>query len=64
MNFPKNLYVKIEGEKDGQYFSAGDNPNYLCENGEKVKIATYQLVTVEIAEGITKLTPLPKRRAR
>jgi hypothetical protein len=64
MNFPKKLYVKIEGEKNDQYFVASEDTEFLSEVGEKVKVATYQLVTVEIAEVTTKLVPLPKKRAR
>ncbi len=62
MNFPKKLYVKIDGDKNEQYFIADPEAESMVEIGVRVKIATYQLVTVEIGETFTKLTPLSKRR--
>lgn len=55
--FPKKLYVKIEVDsaKNG-YFVADDAKYGLAEAGERIKIATYELVTVEQAEMVLKTT--------
>lgn len=50
--FPKNLYVKIEKDGSTEYFSADEMLWPLVEMGEKVKIATYQLVGVQEAQGV------------
>jgi hypothetical protein len=62
MNFPKKLFVKIEGGTSEQYFSASADAEVLVDIGDRVKIATYHLVTVEIGEAAVKLTPLPKKK--
>lgn len=48
--FPKKLFVKVEGEKGEEYFVADDEMYGLAEMGQEIKIATYQLVGVEIAQ--------------
>lgn len=64
MNFPKKLYVKVDGDKPDQFFNACDDAAGLTEFGEQTRIATYQLVTVQIGELTAKFTPLPKKQKR
>lgn len=64
MNFPKNLYVKVDGDKPDEFFNASDDPAVLSEFGEKTKIATYQLVTVQTGELVAKFSPLPAKKKR
>lgn len=42
--FPKTLYVKIEEDGDTSYFVADADASPLAEQGEKIRIATYELV--------------------
>jgi hypothetical protein len=64
MNFPKNLYVKIDGDKPDEFFNASNDASVLAEFGEQTKIATYQLVTVQTGELIAKFSQLPAKKKR
>ena len=57
MNFPKQIFVKIEKTDGEEYLVADANAFGLVEMGERIKVATYQLVEVQHAEGVAKLTP-------
>jgi hypothetical protein len=59
--FPKTLFVKVEGKADEEYFVADDNSYVLAEMGETIKIATYQLVEISDAKVLVEFTK-PKRR--
>lgn len=48
--FPKTLFVKIDGNAGEEYFDAHEDMYVLCEKGDKIKIATYQLVETTEAE--------------
>lgn len=54
MKFPKTLYVKSEKESSTEYFVADADAASLVEMGQKVKIASYQLIEVTEAEGVAK----------
>lgn len=54
MKFPKTLYVKSEKEGNTQYFAADADAASLVDMGQKVKIASYQLIEVTEAEGVAK----------
>ena len=60
MKFPKNLYVKIDGHKGDEFFNATSELISLVTMGEKDKIATYQLVGIQEAEGVVE-TKRPRR---
>lgn len=47
--FPKKLFVKVEGALGEEYFVADGDVYGLAEMGQKIRIATYQLVEVNIA---------------
>lgn len=55
-NFPKTLHVKVEKDSGTEYFVADANASTLVEMGEKIKIATYQLVETRTAEGVASLS--------
>lgn len=50
--FPKIIYVKTDQSAGTEFFVADENPASLVEMGEKVRIAKYQLVETNEAEGI------------
>lgn len=52
--FSKEIYVKIENESDTAWYVADDDAAALVSMGEKIQIATYQLVAVDTAEGVAK----------
>lgn len=54
--FPKTLYVKLDGDSDADWFVADEDALGLVDMNCKVKIATYQLVEISIAEGVAKFT--------
>ena len=61
-NFPRTLLVKVMGdggEDDEPYYIAcpEDQIDTLVETGETVRIATYQLVSIEEAEGLVRRHP-------
>lgn len=60
-NFPKKLFVKIDGEGEEAFFLAGDDMIGMCDVGERVKIAVYQLVQTDTVEGLVKVIPPRKR---
>jgi hypothetical protein len=53
---PKTMYVKYEKDGDDGYFVADAEMYGLVAMGEKVKIGTYRLVEVEVAEVVVKTT--------
>lgn len=62
--FPKTLFVKIEKPgDDGAYFVASEGMYELCEMGDRIQIATYQLVEVTDAEVVLSTKP-PRRASR
>lgn len=59
--FPKTLFVKAEKEGDSEYFVADVDAGSLVEMGDKIKVATYQLVEVQEAKGIAKFSAKSRR---
>ena len=55
-NFPKTHYVKIEEDSDTSYFVADADPILLAEQGDKIRLAQYQLVEVSNIELVAKIT--------
>lgn len=51
---PKTIYVKIENSDRESYLVASPEKYGLADQGDKVKIGTYQLVEVETAELVLK----------
>lgn len=62
MAFPKQLFVKIDSDKDNEWFLADNNANGLVGMGDRVKIATYQLVEIRQATGVAQFAKPMKRR--
>jgi hypothetical protein len=50
--FPKTLYVKAEKDGGVEYFSSDASAAALVEMGQTIKVATYQLVEVQDAQGV------------
>lgn len=48
--FPKTLYVKIEIDREVNYFVANEDAYVLCEQGEKIRIGVYKLVEINTGE--------------
>jgi hypothetical protein len=52
---PKRIFVKImEEDNDGPYFIASEELYGLVEMGDKIKVGTYELVEVSMAEAVVK----------
>jgi len=63
--FPKVLYVRVrDGGTGPDFLDASESRTGMVDTGEKVQIATYQLVGLEEASGVvaTRKLPMPKRR--
>lgn len=60
--FPKQLFVKVQKDGNLEYFTADEDAYALVEMGEKIKVATYQLVEIQDAEGVASLTNRKKAR--
>ncbi len=54
--FPKKLFVRIDKDSQTEYFTADADADCLVEMGDKKKIAVYQLVEVQVAEGVAKFS--------
>lgn len=54
--FPKTLFVKTEKDGSTSYFVADEDAASLVEMGESIKIATYQLIEIQSAEGVAKFS--------
>lgn len=59
---PKTLYVKIDGDAPDQFFNASDYADALVDMGDRVKIGTYQLVSIATAEGVASFGKATKPR--
>lgn len=60
--FPKTLFVKTEKDGSTEYFVADADAAWLVEMGDKIAIATYQLVEVRDAKGIASFSSARKAR--
>jgi hypothetical protein len=60
--FPKTLFVKTEKDGGTEYFVADANAAGLVEMGDKIAIATYQLLEVRAAEGVASFGNARKAR--
>lgn len=58
--FPKTLFVKTERDGTLDYFVADDDADCLVAMGDKIAVATYQLVEVRAAEGVASFGPARK----
>ena len=47
---PKQIFVKIDGDKPDEFYNAADKAEHLVNMGETVQIGRYELV--ELAEAI------------
>ncbi len=61
--FPKQIFVKIESDKNSEWFLADADAAGLVGMGESVKVATYQLIEVRQAVGVAEFKKLPSRRS-
>lgn len=59
--FPKKLFVKLDGEGDEAFFLADKDMTGMRDVGERVHVATYQLVQTDFIEGVVKVVPPRKR---
>lgn len=63
MKLPKQLFVKIDGDKPDEFYNATDKAEHLVEMGQTVKIGRYELIELSDAIGIAQIVPpKPKRR--
>lgn len=63
MKLPKQLFVKVDGERGGEYYAAADKAEYLVDMGQTVTIGRYELVELSEATGVAQIVPpKPKRR--
>lgn len=59
--FPKKMFVKIDSDSENDYFIANEDMGGMCDVGERVQIAIYQLVQIDTVEGLVKVIPPRKR---
>ncbi len=59
---PKQLFVKIDGQRGEEYFSATDKAEYLVDMGQTVRIGRYELVEESDAMGVAQIVPTKSRR--
>lgn len=60
---PKQIFVKIDGDKGEEFYNTADKAEHLVEMGETVEIGRYELVERGNAIGVAKFVPpKPKRR--
>ncbi len=59
---PKQLFVKIEGQRGEEYFAAADKAEYLVDMGQTVRIGRYELVEQSDAMGVAQIVPTKGRR--
>lgn len=63
MKLPKQLFVKIDGEKGEEYFNPAEQAEHLVEMGQTARIGRYELVELSDAIGVAQIVPpKPKRR--
>jgi hypothetical protein len=58
---PKQLFVKIDGDKPDEFYNTADKAEHLVEMGQTVQIGRYELVELGDAVGIAQFVP-PKPR--
>lgn len=59
---PNQLFVKIDGEKNEEWFNSAEKAEHLVEMGETVKIGRYELVEIADAVGVAQIVPAKTRR--
>lgn len=65
MKFPKELFVKIEGEGGQEYFDPHRSIDTMVDAGERAKVAVYKLARVVEARGaVTVVSTKPARGRR
>lgn len=65
MKLPKQLFVKVDGNRGEEYFNPAEKAEYLVEMGETVQIGRYELVEIADAIGVAQIVPpKPKRRRK
>ena len=64
MKLPQKLFVKIDGEKGGEFFNATDDEVGLVEMSETAKVGTYELVETHTAKGVAVLNNSKPVRGR
>ncbi|MEE9354775.1 MAG: hypothetical protein V3U75_04220 [Methylococcaceae bacterium] len=43
MEYPKTIYVKLDGDEGEKYLHASDDPDMLVDTGDSVVVAEYEL---------------------
>jgi len=64
MKLPKQLFVKIDGNKGEEYFSPAEQVEHLVEMGQTVRIGRYELVEISDAIGVAQIVPPKPARRR
>lgn len=64
MKLPKQVFVKIDGEKNEEFLNAAEKAEHLVEMGQTVQIGRYELVERAEAVGIAQIVPPKPRRRR
>ena len=61
MKLPKQIFVKIDGDKGGEWLNAAESAEGLVEMGQATKVGRYELVEIADAIGVAQIVP-PKRK--
>lgn len=61
---PKQLFVKIDGDKPDEFYNTTDKAENLVEMGQTVKIGRYELVELSDAIGVAQIVPPKPARHR
>lgn len=61
---PKQLFVKIDGDKDDEFYNTADKAEHLVDMGQTVRIGRYELVEIADATGVAKIVPPKPARRR
>lgn len=65
MKLPKQLFVKIDGDKPDEFYNAANKAEHLVEMGQTVSIGRYELVELAEAIGVAQIVPpKPVRRRK
>lgn len=60
MKLPKTIYVFVGGSGDSEYLDAGDNPERIENDGERVGI--YELREIKTKRIVHSLEPAKKKK--
>jgi len=64
MKLPKQLFVKIDGNRGEEFYNPADKAEHLVEMGETVQIGRYELVELSEAIGVAQIVPPKAKLAR